>query len=80
MLGIACNPESVDDVPDPFSYTTMATGYQFDLPYMVEQWDDTDNHVEELIALTGDYRRLDDGPRRQERNSPASLTPAKTSG
>ena len=53
MLGIACNPESVDDVPDPFSYTTMATGYQFDLPYMVEQWDDTDSHVEELIALTG---------------------------
>ena len=53
MLGIACNPESVDDVPDPFSYTTMVTGYQFDLPYMVEQWDDTDSHVEELIALTG---------------------------
>jgi hypothetical protein len=25
-------------------------------PYMVEQWDDTDSHVEELIALTGDYR------------------------
>jgi hypothetical protein len=23
---------------------------------MVEQWDDTDPHVEELIALTGDYR------------------------
>jgi hypothetical protein len=23
---------------------------------MVEQWDDTDSHVEELIALTGDYR------------------------
>ena len=22
---------------------------------MVEQWDDTDSHVEELIALTGDY-------------------------
>ena len=32
----------------------MATGRQFDLPYMVEQWDDS--HVEELIALTGDYR------------------------
>jgi len=53
MLGIACNPESVHDVPDPFSYTTMVTGYQFNLPYMVEQWDDTDSHVEELIALTG---------------------------
>jgi hypothetical protein len=34
----------------------MATGRQFDLPYMVEQWDDADSHVEELIALTGDYR------------------------
>jgi len=34
----------------------MATGHQFDLPYMVEQWDDGDSHVEELIALTGDYR------------------------
>ena len=34
----------------------MATGHQFDLPYMVEQWDDGDSYVEELIALTGDYR------------------------
>ena len=34
----------------------MATGRQFDLPYLVEQWDDTDSDVEELIALTGDYR------------------------
>ena len=34
----------------------MATGRPFDLPYMVEQWDDSDSHVEELIALTGDYR------------------------
>jgi hypothetical protein len=23
---------------------------------MVEQWDDADSHVEELIALIGDYR------------------------
>jgi hypothetical protein len=34
----------------------MAMGRPFDLPYMVEQWNDTDSHVEELIALTGDYR------------------------
>ena len=34
----------------------MATGRQFDLPYLVEQWGDTHSHVEELIALTGDYR------------------------
>ena len=34
----------------------MATWRQFDLAYMVEQWDDEDSHVEELIALTGDYR------------------------
>lgn len=27
-----------------------------DLPYSVEQWDDADQHVEELIALAGDYR------------------------
>jgi hypothetical protein len=34
----------------------MASGRPFDLPYSVEQWDDTDSNVEELIALTGDYR------------------------
>ena len=34
----------------------MATGRQFDLPYLVEQWDYTDSQVEELIALIGDYR------------------------
>jgi hypothetical protein len=33
----------------------MATGRPFDLPFMVEQWDNTDSHIEELIALTGDY-------------------------
>jgi hypothetical protein len=31
-------------------------GARFDLPYAVELWDDNDSHVEELIALTGDYR------------------------
>ena len=31
-------------------------GWPFDLPYSVELWDDADSHVEELIALTGDYR------------------------
>ena len=34
----------------------MAAGHQFDLPYSVEFWDDADSYVEELIALTGDYR------------------------
>jgi hypothetical protein len=34
----------------------MTTGHQYDLPYLVEQWDDSDSRVEELIALTGDYR------------------------
>ena len=34
----------------------MARGNAFDLPYSVELWDDNDSHVEELIALTGDYR------------------------
>jgi hypothetical protein len=34
----------------------MATGHPSDLPYMVEQWDETDSHIEELIALISDYR------------------------
>ena len=34
----------------------MATARPFDLPYSVELWDDADSHVEEQIALTGDYR------------------------
>ena len=47
--------ESVDHVPIMFSHAPMATGRQFDLPYLVEQWDVSDAHVEELIALVGDY-------------------------
>jgi hypothetical protein len=39
-----------------FSNINMAMGPPFDLPYPVEFWDDADAHVEELIALTGDYR------------------------
>ena len=31
-------------------------GRPYDLPYSVEVWDDADSHVEELVALTGDYR------------------------
>jgi hypothetical protein len=34
----------------------MATKAPLDLPYRVEQWDDADRHVEELSALSGDYR------------------------
>jgi len=34
----------------------MATGRPFDLPFIVEQCNDANSHVEELIALTGDYR------------------------
>jgi hypothetical protein len=30
----------------------MATGRKFDLPFLVEEWDDADSHVEELLALT----------------------------
>jgi hypothetical protein len=33
----------------------MASGHQFDLPFSIELWDEADKHVEELIALTGDY-------------------------
>jgi hypothetical protein len=43
-------------VPVLFSHGPMAMGRPFDLPYSVELWDDEDRHVEELIALTGDYR------------------------
>ena len=39
-----------------FSHIEMAMGRPYDLPYSVELWDDADSHVEELIALTGDYR------------------------
>jgi hypothetical protein len=33
----------------------MAMGRFLDLPYSVEVWDDDDQHIEELVALTGDY-------------------------
>jgi hypothetical protein len=39
-----------------FSHAEMAMGRLYDLPYWVELWDDEDRHVEELIALTGNYR------------------------
>ena len=48
--------ESVDQVAILFFSEQMATGRPFDLPYSVELWDDADTRVEELIALTGDYR------------------------
>ena len=38
-----------------FSHTEMAMGRLYDLPYSVELWDDADSHVEELIALAGDF-------------------------
>ena len=45
------------DVSSAFvPYGRMATKAPLDLPYSVEQWDDADLHVEELIALTGDFR------------------------
>jgi hypothetical protein len=47
---------SLDSVPNSFSHGCMAMGRPYDLPYSVELWDDADSHVEELIALTGDYR------------------------
>ena len=33
----------------------MAMGRPFDLLYLVEVWDDSDQHIEELVAPTGDY-------------------------
>jgi len=52
----ASQNESVDPVLIMFSHAEMAMGRPYDLPYSVELWDDADSHVEELIALTGDYR------------------------
>jgi len=46
----------LDSVPLWFSHGRMAMGRPYDLTYSVELWDDADSHVEELIALTGDYR------------------------
>jgi hypothetical protein len=46
---------ALDDVPISFGNAFMAAGHQFDLPYSVELWDEHDKHVEELIALIGDY-------------------------
>jgi hypothetical protein len=37
------------------SHCFMASGHQFDLPFSAELWDEKDTHVEELIALIGDY-------------------------
>ena len=34
----------------------MASAHQFDLPFSIELWDETDKRVEELLALAGDYR------------------------
>jgi hypothetical protein len=34
----------------------MASERHLDPPYLVKQWDDSDSHVDELIALVGDYR------------------------
>ncbi len=48
--------DRLDCVPILFTDHLMAWGRPFDLPYSVELWDDTDSHVEDLIALTGDYR------------------------
>jgi len=55
LISLRANRQ-LDDVPILFSKCLMATGRPDDLPYMVEQWDDGDRYVEELIALTGDYR------------------------
>ena len=30
-------------------------GGEHDLPFKIELWDDADQHVEELIALVGDF-------------------------
>ena len=39
------------------SFLGYGDGAPFDLPYSVEVWDDNDQHIEELVALTGDIAR-----------------------
>ena len=34
----------------------MGSGDALDLPFRIEQWDDTDSRVDELIALVADHR------------------------
>jgi succinate dehydrogenase/fumarate reductase flavoprotein subunit len=56
----ACNCQQisnspVDRVPVLFTHSAWLRG-AIRSALQVEQWDDTDSHVEELIALTGDYR------------------------
>lgn len=53
----------------------MATGRPDDLPYLVEQWDDGDRYVEELIALTGDYRVARAAFAKQRSTGPAGSSP-----
>lgn len=57
----------------------MATKAPLDLPYSVEQWDDADQHVEELIALARSYRiakaALDRAVQERTTVLAASLTP-----
>jgi hypothetical protein len=60
----------------------MATGNQFDLPYMVEQWDDADWHVEELIAkVASDHRvaraAFEEAAKRHSRASPTEAQEIK---
>ena len=61
----------LDVVPVLFTTGQMATGRPDDLPYMVEQWDDADRYVEELIALTGDYRVARQRSQRRPSTGPA---------
>ena len=58
----------------------MAMGRPFDLPYSVELWDDNDSHVEELIALTGDYRAARAAYEEAVKRRPGRLRSSKRSG
>lgn len=55
----------------------MAMGRPYDLPYSVELWDDEDQHVEELIALTGDYRVAKAAFDEAVKARPGRIAPAK---
>ena len=55
----------------------MAWGHQFDLPFSVELWDENDQRVEELIALTADYG-VASGLREAIRKRPGRIVTQKT--
>jgi hypothetical protein len=63
LLGGTCDGKEIHHInylrassPKTTLQYPASWSHPFDLLYSIELWDDADSHVEELIALTGDYR------------------------